>query len=184
MSYPSVSRFMASLDGARYVRFDADGLLYVWFGAHGVHAFDEAGQEVDYWTCGSFANDAATVGEVEESIARRIRRVDELLERAEEAGYEHGVAAGSWVVDGRTSPEVARRLLDGVADGDPLVVDLLPSSPLSGEWAGDPSPRDVLESFDLDEDDDLADEVLTAYEAGFSRGVQDEAVKAARALLA
>jgi hypothetical protein len=35
----------------------------------------------------------------------------------------------------------------------------------------------------MTEDDDAADDVLTAYDDGFSRGVSDEAVRSARAML-
>src|SRR5262245_53391429 len=77
-------RLMAQLDGARLVRYDTAGLLYVWYGAHGVHTYDAAGQEIDYYSVGSFADDAATLEEVEESIARRLLNLDEIIERAEE----------------------------------------------------------------------------------------------------
>lgn len=104
-------------------------------------------------------------------------------ERADAAGYEAGTAAGSWVIDGNTTEDAARTLLEGIADGDPEVLDALPSSPLSGEWAGDPLPRDILAEFDLTEDDDAAEDILRAYEEGFSRGVVDEAQRSAYAIL-
>ncbi len=81
-------------------------------------------------------------------------------------------------------PDAARRLLDGIADGDPLVLDELPCSPLSGEWADGLLPRDVLAEYGLDEEHDAADDVLSAFEAGYDRGVHDEATRSARALLA
>ena len=185
MADPAYSeRLMAQLDGARLVRYDAAGLLLAWFGGHGVHVYDVGGQEVDYWTCGDFAKSAAELEEVEQSMARHIRNVDEIVERAEQEGYEHGVTAGSWPLDGNSNEESARALLRGVTDGDPLTMDALRSSPLSGEWADGVTPADVLGWYDLDEDDDAAEEVLQAFEAGFSRGVQDEAVRSARAVLA
>lgn len=60
--------------------------------------------------------------------------------RAYHYGHERGVAAGSWVIDGNTSEETARNLLRGIDDGDPVVYDVLPFAPLSGEWPTD-SPR-------------------------------------------
>lgn len=185
MLHPSVSRFMAELDGARLVRYDssADQLL-VWFGGHGVHVYDAAGTEVDYWTCGDFAQNDASADDVAESMARHMLNLDDVLERAEQEGHEHGVAAGSWVVDGNTSEESARRLLQGIEDGDPEVMDELPSAPLSGEYADGLLPRDVLGWYDLDEEHDAADDVLRAFEDGYSRGVVDEVVRSARAILA
>ena len=64
-----------------------------------------------------------------------------------------------------------------------MVLDLLPCSPLSGEYADGLLPRDVLESAGIDEDSDGADDVLRAYEDAFSRGVTDEACRSAQAFL-
>lgn len=176
-------RLLAALDGARLVRYDTAGLLYVWHGAHGVHTYDAAGQEVDYYSVGSFADDAATLEEVEESIARRLLNLDEIIERAEQDGYDRGKAAGSWLLDGNSTEDTARRLLEGIEGGDPEIMDALPSAPLSGEWADSLTPAEVLGWYDLDEEHDAADEILRAFEDGYSRGVQDEAVRSARVLL-
>jgi hypothetical protein len=103
----------------------------------------------------------------------------DVVEQAEQEGYERGKAAGSWLLDGNSTEQAARRLLQGIEDGDPEVLDELPSAPLSGEWADDPLPRDVLGALGVDEDDDGAEDVLRAYEDGFSRGVTDEACRSA-----
>lgn len=90
---------MAQLDGVRLVRYDAGGLLRAWFGGHGVHVYDAGGAEVDYWSVGDFAKNYAELEEVEESMARHILNVDQIVEQAEQEGYERGVAAGSWLLD-------------------------------------------------------------------------------------
>ena len=144
-------RLMAELDGARLVRYDTAGLLLAWFGGHGVHVYDIAGEEVDYWTDGDFAEDDAAIGGIEASMARRILNLDALLEQADDEGYERGTAAGSWLLDGNSSEEAARRLLQGIEDGDPEILDALPSAPLSGEWADSPTPSEVLGWYGLDE---------------------------------
>ena len=77
-------RLMAQLDGARLVRFNTAGLVLAWFGAHGVHVYDASGDEVDYWTCGSFAEDRASIEDVEESMARHLLDLDDETERAEQ----------------------------------------------------------------------------------------------------
>ena len=107
----------------------------------------------------------------------------ELLKQAYKAGYAHGVAAGSWVIDGNTTAETARYILAGFRDGDPEVLDLLPSEPLSGEWADGPTPATVLADLGVDEDDALADDLLYEYEAGFASGMEDEVTRSAEAIL-
>ena len=44
-------RLMAQLDGAELVKYDPDGYLLAWFGGEstGVHVYNAAGVEVDYW---------------------------------------------------------------------------------------------------------------------------------------
>ncbi len=58
-----------ALEGARMVKSDYDrGLWLAWFGGHGIHAYNEQGQEVAYWNTGSFAQDNASLEAVEESM--------------------------------------------------------------------------------------------------------------------
>jgi hypothetical protein len=109
---------------------------------------------------------------------------DDLIKRARDAGYAHGKAAGSWVIDGNTSADTARYLLKGLEDGDPEVYDRLPSSPLSGEWADSPTPASVLADLGVSEDCEGADDLLNEYEDAFSDGVTDEVVRAALYLAA
>ena len=111
------------------------------------------------------------------------RSLDVVEEDARARGVEDGTAAGSWVLDGNSTEETARAILDGIEDGDPMILDALPSAPLSGEFADGLLPRDVLGWYGMSEDDDAADDVLRAYEDGFSEGVTDEAERSARAML-
>ena len=43
-------------------------LFLVWFGGHGVHAYQSDGTEVSYWNVGDFANNNATPDEVLDSM--------------------------------------------------------------------------------------------------------------------
>ena len=53
------------LRGAKIIRRDdARDLTLIWYGGHGLHAYDSDGHEVAFWNVGSFANDAATETEV------------------------------------------------------------------------------------------------------------------------
>jgi hypothetical protein len=107
-----------------------------------------------------------------------------ISQQARAAGADHGRAAASWYFDGNTSDETYRTVLIGIEQGDPLIMDTFPSSPLSGEWAGDPTPRSVLEDLDVDEEDENADEYVQAYEDGFHEASADEIERVARFHLA
>lgn len=95
------------------------------------------------------------------------------------AGVDAGRAAGSWIIDGNTGEDEARRLLIGYEDGDPAVLDIMPA-PLSGEWAGDPTPADIVPD---DSADGSRDHLLDLYEEGFAEGFWDEVTRAARVLV-
>lgn len=176
-------RLMAALDGARLVKYDTAGVLYAWFGGSGVNVYDASGTEIDYWSISTEDGRCPSSEEIAESMARHLLDLDEVLERAEQAGYEAGKAAGSWLLDGNSTEDAARRLLDGIEDGDPAIMDALPCLPFSGEWADGLLSRDLLAEYDLDEEHDAADDVLRAFENAYLRGVVDEAVRSARALL-
>ena len=99
--------------------------------------------------------------------------------KAYKAGYERGVAAGSWILDGNSSANEAARIIKGYEDGDPEIMDMAPS-PLSGEWAGESIPE-LSDRYDLDLDDD---DVATDFEDGFSDGFWEEVLRSARAMVA
>lgn len=98
---------------------------------------------------------------------------------AHSAGYDRGQTSGSWVIDGNTSEDHARRLLAGITDGDPEIMDMAPA-PLSGEWAGESIPE-LSDEYGIDLTDETnADE----FEQGFSEGFWDEVETSAKAVLA
>lgn len=109
--------------------------------------------------------------------------VDRFEEDAHARGVEDGRAAGSWVLDGNSSEDTARAILQGIEDGDPAVMDSLPSAPLSGEFADGLLPRDVLRWYGLTEEDAESDDILRAYEDGYAEGVDEEVTRTARAML-
>lgn len=99
-------------------------------------------------------------------------------------GTEHGRAAGTWVLDGNSSTETARALLDGIRDGDPEVLDALPVARLGGEWADDPTPRDLFNEADVScFDPERETDLLDAYSDAFNVAVQDQAEREARTFL-
>jgi len=176
---------MAELDGARLVKYDPDcDLLYAWFGGHGVHVYDESGAEVDYWTCGDFALSDASERDVLDSMLDRLRGMDRLREQAEEMGADYGRDVASWVFDGNTTDETYRYFLAGIEEGDPAVYNMLPSAPLSGEFADSPTPNSLMRelgahSLDLEEQAELCD----IFEQAFADAVEWTLVATARRML-
>lgn len=132
--------------------------------------------------CGAYTygDDTYTPEECGNCLAKIPTRED----RARVLGEEHGRAAASWFFDGNTSEETYRVVLRGLEDGDPAVLDSLPSAPLSGEWADDPTPASVLQDLGVDADtleDWEESEIMDAYEDGFYTASRDAIETAARA---
>jgi hypothetical protein len=100
---------------------------------------------------------------------------------AADLGREHATNAASWIVDGNSEREHARRLLAMLRDGDPEAYDAIGAGPnLSGEMADGMTPRKLYEQItgrDADEsvtDDDwqgigtMIEELTDAYEESVS----------------
>lgn len=97
-------------------------------------------------------------------------------------GYGDGTAAATWIVDGNTEDPAGtlRKLLDGVEEGDPEIMDALPAPRLSGEFADDPSWYDILrdecegESAEFIIEHDLDGDLYDAYEDKFHEAVIEQ----------
>lgn len=88
-----------------------------------------------------------------------------MLRQVHDLAVRHGRSAGSWVIDGSTSPWMARRIMQGYEDGDPAILDMMPA-PLSGEWAGSMTPQDLASLYPVPDVTDVCDE----YEQGYAEG--------------
>lgn len=87
---------------------------------------------------------------------------------AYKAGYIHGAARGSWVIDGNTTQATADKIWEGYNDGDPEIMDMCPS-PLSGEHTGE-----SINELSAEHGVDLWDsDIATEFEAGFTAGFWD-----------
>lgn len=95
-----------------------------------------------------------------------------LTERAATVGAEHGTAAAQWVnVDGLNAQWYVR----GLADGDPAVLDSLPTVPMTGEWADDYGPADLYRDLEVTADDDGDDpDLVNAYVSAWIGALQAE----------
>jgi hypothetical protein len=108
------------------------------------------------------------------------------MDEARAMGAEHGRNAASWYFDGNTRDETYRAVLCGIEEGDPLILDTFPSSPLSGKWADDPTPTTLFADLGLDAHAEATfspeafDEVCSAYEDGFYEAVSSEIERVAR----
>ncbi len=61
------------LEGAQVVVYDKErDLTVIWYGGHGVHAYDGTGREVHFWNTGDFARNDAGKKEVRKSIREHI----------------------------------------------------------------------------------------------------------------
>lgn len=94
-------------------------------------------------------------------------------------GEQDGHAAGTWFEVGTEDPESDQKILKGIEDGDPAILDLLPEPRVDGQWAGEPSWSDVVYeelSIDIDNLAGDTDDWYDAYCEGFTHGVEDEIV--------
>jgi hypothetical protein len=126
---------------------------------------------------------------------------DRAIAYAAEIGREHGTNAASWVFDGNTSDETYARILAGLDDGDPEILDSLPAPDLSGQWADSlTGPRLIVDALDAAghsretvhastygycrESEEWGADICDAYENAFSDAVSDAVETAARAHVA
>lgn len=113
----------------------------------------------------------ALVAEAAETMAEAYDDDESYVDAARVVGREHGRNAASWTeIDGAG---IAQRILTGIDDGDPAVMESLPQPDLSGEWADGYTVerlRDDVGAPD-DRDDDLvtlSTRLADAYEEAFT----------------
>jgi len=90
-------------------------------------------------------------------------------------GIRDGENAASWLIDGNT-PDTAVRLLDlvkGMDDGDPEVLDSLPTPRLGGEWADEPTWEDICME-EINRYEDGEDDLYAIYTEAFHDGVESQ----------
>lgn len=114
--------------------------------------------------------------------------IEEGCAQAAHEGALKGRRAAGWVTDGNTTRETYLWLRTGIDDGDPAVLNELPSDPLDGTTATDVAmtaldeggySRDLIEEVWGDDAwpparDDIAD----AYEEAWNQALQDEVLRA------
>lgn len=113
--------------------------------------------------------------------------MDPITERAAAIAREHGKAAASWVFDGNTTEDTYRAVLAGIESGDPAVMDAYRTPDLSGEFAGDYTPRDLAADLgiagDADPEESGLSDAETTYLDTASEAFWHEVERMARAHL-
>lgn len=119
-------------------------------------------------------------------MAITIEQADKACEYARAEGAERGRNAAEWYAQDtfggrvtRGADAAARKVLQGIDDGDPEIWDTLPVPDLSGEWAdllnGSQLVSDAVEAAGIDEETEdvnsLFADVCDAYENAFHDSV-------------
>jgi hypothetical protein len=112
--------------------------------------------------------------------ARRYEVTGELQKMDAEAMYKRGVRDGenaaSWLIDGNTPDPFMfiSKILNGMEDGDPEIMDMLPEPRVGGEWADDPTWEQIcVEEIDR-YGDDGEQELFAVYTEAFHDGVETQ----------
>jgi len=101
-----------------------------------------------------------------------------LVAKAEELGRAAGKAAAGWVFDGDTPEEEYRRVLRGIADGDPAVLDAI-EPPAIGRGAGY-GQGGLARDLGIEPGDRALPRAVSAYAGALTGAFWQEAERAAR----
>ena len=111
-------------------------------------------------------------------------RTRDILRQAKRDGREAGINAASWVFDGNTPRASYARVLKGLDEGDPAVLDSINAPNLSGEWADSPTPVSLASDYGLDDKRDpdglICEEACEAWENAASDSFWSEIEKECR----
>ena len=117
--------------------------------------------------------------------------LDKVIEYARRKGREDGATAASWFFSDEATERTYQRVIQGIEDGDPEIMDDLPQPDLSGQWAdgltGPELFREACEHAGLDPEEWLEagfGDVCNAYEDAFLETVEHQIAKEAMTRLA
>ena len=109
---------------------------------------------------------------------RQQAEVPPVIARAEELGRDAGQAAASRVFDGNTSEEAYRRVLRGIKDGDPAVLDAI-EPPAIGPAAGY-GQDDLARDLGIEPGGPALPRAVSAYADAFTGSFWQDTERAAR----
>jgi hypothetical protein len=96
------------------------------------------------------------------------------IDRAIAIARSHGTAAASWAFNGNTPDDTYRRVLQGIADGDPEILDAYRAPFLSSEYDSDYTEADLADELGLDIDSQAGAADLDAAVAAYLDAADDE----------
>lgn len=100
-------------------------------------------------------------------------RLKEIFKAADALGARHGWGTADWYFDRCESlkREDYLKVLKGMRDGDPEILDTFSNSPLSGEMADDLTPTKLWDELGVNEQQRqvAGDEICEKFEEAFSR---------------
>lgn len=121
--------------------------------------------------------------------------IDRAIAYATERGRADGLAAASWYEVPTGSGINLARLIKGIDDGDPAILDTFPTADLSGEWADSLTGPALVEAAIVNADDwtmtrdewtaywsvlEPFNDICDAYEIAFSDAAAAEIERVAR----
>jgi hypothetical protein len=110
--------------------------------------------------------------------ARRLTEVPPpIVAKAEELGRDAGKAAASWVFDGNT-PDAYQRVLRGIDDGDPAVLDAIEPSAIGSAAGYD--QEDLARDLGIEPGDRALPRAVSAYGDAFTDSFWQETERTAR----
>jgi hypothetical protein len=101
-----------------------------------------------------------------------------LVAKAEELGRDAGKAAAGWVLDGNTTEEAYQRVLRGIEEGDPAVLDAV-EPPAIGPGAGY-DQDDLARDLGIEPGDRGLPRAASAYAGAFTSAFWQGTERAAR----
>ncbi len=110
-------------------------------------------------------------------------RKPDLLHNARIAGMQLGDSVAGWYFDSTTpGREDFLKVLKGIEDVDPEILDTFNDRPLSGEYAGDMTPQQLYADLEMtDRQIELyGDEICTQYEDGYHEAYENAIVNTCR----
>ena len=90
-------------------------------------------------------------------------------------GTDDGRAAASWMVDGNTPDPFMflSKILTGMEEGDPEIMNMLPHPRVGGEFADDPTWEQICME-EIERYEDGEDELFAVYTEAFHEGVESK----------
>jgi hypothetical protein len=101
-----------------------------------------------------------------------------LIAKAEELGRDAGKTAADWAFDGNTPEEAYQRVLRGIEEGDPAVLDAV-EPPAIGPGAGY-DQDDLVRDLGIEPEDRALPRAISAYSDAFTSAFWQETERAAR----